>query len=161
MATEEELRKNRCCFTGHRPEKLEKSEHEIKDALECAIRNAIAEGYTTFITGMARGVDIWAAEVVLWLRSEGLPIRLICASPYYTFESGWSGDWQARYNSIIKNADLVKFISPAYSRACFQKRNEWMVDHSSLVIAVFNGEKGGTRNTIEYAGKKNVPVRYV
>ena len=26
-----------------------------------------------------------------------------------------------------------------------------MVDRSNLVIAVFNGEKGGTKNTINYA----------
>ena len=33
-----------------------------------------------------------------------------------------------------------------------------MVDHSSLVIAVFNGQEGGTKNTIEYANRRRVPV---
>lgn len=36
--------------------------------------------------------------------------------------------------------------------------NEWMVDHVSRVIAVYNGQPSGTRNTIEYAKKKGVPV---
>jgi hypothetical protein len=31
-----------------------------------------------------------------------------------------------------------------------------MVDHSSLVIAVFNGERGGTKNTLDYAKRKGV-----
>lgn len=39
-----------------------------------------------FITGMARGVDIWAAEIVLKLRKEHGDIKLICASPYEGFE---------------------------------------------------------------------------
>ena len=105
---------------------------------------------------MARGVDIWAAEIVLKEREQNPAIKLICASPYKGFERSWSSDWQRRYNNIIDSADLVRFICPGYSRACFQIRNEWMVDHSARVIAVYNGEKGGTRNTIEYAKKHSV-----
>ena len=113
-----------------------------------------------FISGMARGVDIWAAEIVLRLRKEGANVKLICASPYEGFERGWSAEWQRRYNVILAAADLVRFICPGYSRACFQIRNEWMVDHSALVIAVFNGQPSGTKNTIDYANRKGVPLIY-
>ena len=158
MATESMLRLHRCCFTGHRPEKLTCTEAEIVADLEKEIRIAIADGYTTFISGMARGVDIWAAEIILRLRSDGYPVRLICASPFEGFERSWSIDWQKRYTAVLRAADLVKYICPGYSRACFQIRNEWMVDHSAKVIAVYNGEPGGTRNTINYAKNKNVQV---
>ena len=57
----------------------------------------------------------------------------------------------------MKEADLDRFICPSYSRACFQIKNEWMVDHSARVIAVFNGGKGGTKNAIDYAERKGVP----
>ena len=40
----------------------------------------------------------------------------------------------------------------------YQRRNEFMVDHSNLVIAVWNGEKSGTKNTIDYAERKGVKV---
>lgn len=152
--SEAELRLHRVCFTGHRPEKLHQPEKVIIAGLEREIKQAIADGFVTFITGMARGVDIWAGEIVLRLRSQGQPIRLICARPYRGFESSWSADWQRRYNSIMEQADLVKYICPGYSRSCFQIRNEWMVDHSARAIAVYNGEKGGTKNTIEYAKDK-------
>lgn len=66
-----ELRKHRCCFTGHRPEKLKQPESEIRIALGKEIRTAVNEGFTVFISGMARGVDIRAAEIVLQLRDEG------------------------------------------------------------------------------------------
>lgn len=66
MQIELELRKRSCCFTG-RLEKLTMPEIEIKAALESEIQAAIAEGYQIFISGMARGVDLWAAESVLWL----------------------------------------------------------------------------------------------
>ena len=41
----EELRLHRCCFTGHRPGKMEFGEKEIKPLLEKAIDEAIADRY--------------------------------------------------------------------------------------------------------------------
>lgn len=158
MPTESELRLHRCCFTGHRPEKLLRSTKVIRTDLEREIHKAISDGFTVFITGMARGVDLDAAEIVLRLRSEGFPIRLICACPYQGFERSWSAEWQRRYNSVLAEADLVRYICKDYSRGCFQIRNEWMVNHSSKVIAVFNGQPSGTKNTIDYAHRKGVPV---
>ena len=159
--TEWELRQYRCCFTGHRPEKLDKPETEVIEALKKEIRTAIADGFQTFISGMARGVDLWAAEIVLALRDEGAAIRLICASPYQGFEARWSQNWQERYRRVLERADLVRFICPEYSRECFQMRNEWMVDHSARIIAVYNGGPGGTRNTVEYARKKQICIALI
>ena len=144
MANEAELRLHRCCFTGHRPEKLTRPEAEIEKDLEVAILQAIDDGFVTFITGMARGVDIWAGEIVLQLRKYNPNLHLIAASPYDGFESRWSADWQRRYKDILDQADLIRFVCKGYSKACFQIRNEWMVDRSARVIAVYNGESGGT-----------------
>ena len=159
--TEKEKRLHRCCFTGHRPEKLNRPECEIKLELKKEICRALEDNFTVFITGMARGVDIWAAEIVLQLRKDGVPVRLICACPYPGFEKNWSNIWQTRYTAILSAADLVRFISPSYSSCCFQIRNEWMVNHSSKVIAVFNGQPSGTKNTIEYAQQQGIPVQQI
>lgn len=156
MASEAELRLHRCCFTGHRPEKLTRSEANIKKDLEAAILQAVNDGFVTFITGMARGVDIWAGEIVLQLREHNPNLHLIAASPYEGFESRWSADWQKRYKDVLEQSDIVRFICKGYSKACFQLRNEWMVNRSARVIAVYNGEPGGTRNTIEYANTLNI-----
>lgn len=156
-----EVKKITCCFTGHRPEKLADLTCRIQEELEKQIHRAFADGFRVFITGMARGVDIWAAEIVLKLRDAGLPVKLLCACPYKGFEQNWSQTWQKQYHNILAAADDIKYISPNYSRACFQLRNRWMVDHASKVIAVFNGENGGTKNTIAYAEKNAVPVVYI
>ena len=156
--TEQEKRENRCCFTGHRPEKLNRPEAEIISWLEAEIRKAVDDGFITFISGMARGVDIWAAEIVLRLRDEGFPIHLICASPFEGFERSWEESWKQRYADVMMKADLVKYICKNYSRGCFQIRNEWMVDHSSRLISVFTGAPGGTQDTINYAKEKEIEV---
>ena len=161
MPTEEELRQHRCCFTGHRPNGLKRPAWLIKFDLEREIKKAVNDGFTVFISGMAQGVDIWAAQIVLKLRDRGAPIKLICACPFVGFETRWDNSWQQQYNDILAAADLVRYICPGYSRSCFQIRNEWMVDHSARVIAVFNNVPGGTFNTIEYAAKENIQVQFI
>ena len=57
---------------------------------------------------------------------------------------------------VLENADSVHYVSKTYSPAVFQRRNRWLVDHSERVIAVFTGERGGTKNTLDYARRKGV-----
>lgn len=156
--SEAEKRKRRACFTGHRPEKLRLAEDAVRIILGNAIDSAIANGFVTFISGMARGVDIWAAEIVLERKMSNPDIRLICALPHPDFERSWKDLWQQRYREILARADWIKTIRPTFSMASYQRRNEWMVDHSALVIAIYNGTKGGTRNTIEYAERHGINV---
>ena len=150
-----------CCFTGHRPEKLTRTEFDICHDLETEIRKAITEGYTTFISGMAQGVDIWAAEIVLQLRMAGVPVRLICAIPHENFERSWSTDWQQRYQTILASADIVHYVCSRCCRGCYHIRNRWLVDRSSRVIAVSNGQPGGTKNTIDYAMRRCLSVHQI
>lgn len=66
-------------------------------------------------------------------------------------EGQWEHDWIKRYNEIFKLADDQVFVRNKPGRAAFFARNEWMVDHSSRVIAVYTEAPGGTLETIEYA----------
>ena len=152
-----ENRKHCCCFTGHRPEKLHLPETEIKRLLKKAIMQAVMDGYTTFISGMARGLDIWAAETVLELKKVN-DISLIAVSPYYGFEKHWDAANKAKYYDIIDAAEEVKFMQSEYSKASFHIRNAYMVDNSARVIAAYNGTPGGTKNTVEYARKKGLEI---
>ena len=103
------LRQHRCCFTGHRPEKLGISEIRAKVLLKSAIQQAISDGYVTFISGMARGIDLWAAEIVIEEREKNDNIHLVCASPFNGFENRWSEHEQNVYRSIIEQAALYLF----------------------------------------------------
>ena len=152
------MREHRCCFTGHRPGKISLNEREMKRLLETAIDAAIAQGYVTFISGMAQGTDIYAAENILEKRRTNNNLHLICALPHPDFDSRRSLYEKLRFERIIRKADFVKEVNDHYFTGCYQVRNKWMVDHSSLVIAVFNGQKGGTKNTIDYAVQKGIRI---
>lgn len=156
---EVEPREKCCCFTGHRPEKL-KGTDDFGYGLAIEVWRAMNAGFTTFITGGARGVDIVAAEVVLAIRERmnGL-VKLVVALPYPAFGRRWRSEWGVRLDDVKEKADGIIFVSSKCSRQAYQKRNEWMVNHSSLVLAVYNGTPGGTRNTLNYAKKMGVATK--
>ena len=106
--SEEEKRQHRCCFTGHRPEKLNVSESFVKEGLEKEIRQAIADGMNVFITGMARGTDIWAALIVLRLRQANPDIKLINSS---TDGAQIDGFENISLEEVVKNLKTVKAVN--------------------------------------------------
>lgn len=106
---------------------------------------------------MALGIDMDFAKYIIHLRDDKeLPITLECAIPCENQTYRWKDSSVADYNSILAKADKVTLVSKTYNPGVMQKRNEYMVDHSDCIIAVWNGiESGGTWNTISYARKKS------
>ena len=104
------------------------------------------------------GVDIWAAEIVIEKRKNNGCLHLICAVPHPDFEKRRNEFEQKRYKNIIENADYVTTVCGGYFNGVYQVRNEFMVDRSNLVIAVWNGAPSGTKNTVDYAVSKGVRV---
>ena len=151
-------REHACAFTGHRPERLSIPEADVIAWLEKEIKKAVEDGYTQFITGMQRGVDLWAAEAVLKLKAEGKPVRLIAASAFRGMENQWESNWKKRYHRIRCSADEVHYISDNPGRTAFFRRNNWMVDHASRLIAVYTGAPGGTKETIIYAKTQGLQI---
>lgn len=155
------------CVTGHRPAKLPwkyKKEgpdyDEYIESLACCVAEYIDDGYDHFISGMALGVDMDFAEIVLGLKNEyGLNISLECAVPCPNQTMKWPPSEIARYNNILEKADKITLVNDHYFRACMLVRNDYMVDHSDLVLAIWNGEQaGGTWHTIQYAKAKGKQV---
>ncbi len=150
-----------CCFTGHRIKKLNMNLEIVKILLEKAIDETLKNGCFCFISGMAEGIDIFAAEIVLRKKAQNEKIKLWCALPYPSFKAVGGEDIKNLFEEIISKADRVEAISDHYFKGCFQKRNKWMVDNSTEVIAFFNGEESGTKNTIDYAKKTNKIVNNI
>ena len=158
-----------CCCTGHRPNGfpyrygIDKQKHNAYlRALEEKITLVITVyGITSFISGMAVGVDMDFAEMILKLRDR-YPVTLECAIPCPNQTLKWSDKEKLRYNGILKRADKITIVEKRYTPECMLKRNRYMVDKSNVVIAVFNGiEKGGTWYTINYAKSKNKIVELI
>lgn len=150
-----------CCFTGHRPEKIKEDIDVIKANLAKEIKNAIELGYDTFLTGMAPGTDTWAADIILDLKKDNTDIKLICAIPFRGVERNRTPELQKRFHEILEASDGAEYMSEKYKRWVFLARDRWMVDHSSYVIAVYNGSYGGTQYTVDYTKKNGKQIVFV
>lgn len=148
-----------CSFTGHRPEKLPWGDNEdspgcvaLKRRLDQALEELFGRGYRHFISGMANGADFYFAEAVLALRERFSGVVLEAAVPCLTQADRWSAADRRRYRSILDRCDLESVVQEHYDRYCMLRRNRYMVDHSSLLLAVYDGSSGGgTRYTVNYA----------
>ena len=157
----------RVSFTGYRPEKLPFFSEDdpmcvdLKKRLSKQIKMLIEDGADEFFSGMARGVDTWAAEAVLELKREYPHIKLTAVIPCPEQADGWSSEDQDRYHGIMEACDKKIVISPHYSRGCMQKRNRALVDICDILVTVFDGQSGGTKQTVDYAkskGRKTITV---
>lgn len=129
---------------------------ELKGRLEELIKNLIEkESVTHLISGVALGVDTYAANIVLNLKAQYPGITLKCAIPCETQAVKWNERDRDIYYDLLAKCDKETLLQQNYTSDCMQKRNEYMVNNSDYVIAVWNGKPSGTRNTVEYAKKKN------
>ena len=158
-------RQESCCFTGHRPAKLPWGYHEedprclaLKKRIADAVETAYEEGYRHFICGMAQGCDFYFWEAVAQLRRCKGDVTLEAAIPCPTQAESWPSDQWRRYVRFLAACDIETMVSAEYTPGCMHRRNRYMVDHASLLIAAFDGSAGGTRRTVEYALKNGVSV---
>lgn len=158
-------RETTCCFTGHRPGKLPWGYDEtdprcldLKRRLAGAVEAAYEEGIRHFTCGMALGCDQYFCEAVLALRERRPGVVLEAAIPCPAQAKRWSVQQRERYNRLVEACDLETVISEAYGPGCMQRRDRYMVDHASLLIAAFDGTSGGTRYTLEYAMSRRISI---
>ena len=152
-----------CCFTGHRPVRLPWSSNEqdercrkLKEQIGEKLDEFYARGYRHFLCGMAIGCDMYFAEKVLELQEEHPDVILEAAVPCDSQAERWSRAQQLRYRSLLEQCDEVHYVSHVYTPDCMLRRNEYMIDRSSLLLACFGGKTGGTMKTILYAMRTGV-----
>lgn len=136
-------------------------ENKLRSILIFNIENAIQNGYTHFIAGGAIGFDMLAAECVLELQSSHNDLSLEIAIPCENQSKYYTAEQKVRYASIISAATKTTQVCTHYTKYCMQKRNEYIVDNSSLVIAYFTGTPSGTKNTIDFAKRNGVKIVYI
>ncbi len=143
--------------TGHRPDKLgvgNWSGYDARNPLRLWIRaqmkaylQATQPEYT--ISGMAIGVDQDFVDVCI-----KLAIPFVAAVPFVGQERQWPALARDEYALMLHLAKKVVVVCEGgYERWKMQARNEWAVDHSDKLLAVFDGSQGGTANTVNYADR--------
>jgi len=167
-------RESTLCFSGHRSYV---PSHGETIRLARAVRAARDAGFRTFITGMAPGFDLAAAEAVVRMREricEGVrdaadgvvcdaaanDVRLVAAVPFAGQTRGYSEHDLERYNRLLAAADEVKVLADRYSHGCYYRRDDWMVDRAARIVCWYDPSRGasGTRYTVRRAVRAGLEV---
>uniref|UniRef100_A0AB39C751 DprA-like DNA processing chain A n=1 Tax=Bacillus phage KoopaTroopa TaxID=3234046 RepID=A0AB39C751_9CAUD len=157
------------CFTGHRPDKLYGYNYKTEGnrLLLLKLRSIIEmyinrRGINTFISGMALGIDIWSAQIILALKKKYPHIKLVCAIPCDEQWKKWKDQDIETWHKVVEQADYVHYVSEEpYTAWCMNARNRWMVDNSSYVIGVWDGTTGGTYDCLKYAVKRDRSIMHL
>ena len=153
------MKESTCAFTGHRPKSFPWKYNEtapdcvlLKEVLSEQIKVLADRGVTDWLSGMAQGVDLWCAQIILGLRKENPALKLHAILPCVGQELKWTASAQKHYRSILAQANEVIYVGQEYSRDSMLERNRYLVDHSSILLAVYNGTwLSGTGATVRYA----------
>lgn len=150
----EDQRPYTASFTGHRTYCGE------ADQMLChTLRALYARGYRTFLSGMAVGFDLAAAEAVVALREELPEIRLHAVVPFAAHGERMKPHDRERYDRLLRAADRVTLMAEAYYPACYHRRNDFLVSEASYLIAWYDGSTtGGTYYTLQQARRAHLPI---
>lgn len=67
-------------------------------------------------------------------------------------ERKWTASAQEYYHSILAKANDMIYVGQEYNRDCMLERNRYLVDHPSILLAVYNGSyRSGTGMTVRHA----------
>lgn len=146
-------------FTGHRPDKLGGYyDNPIAKWVKGQIvKNLSKLKPSKIISGMALGVDTWAAEAAIEL---GIPFE--AAIPFEGQELRWPTKSQDKFNYLRSKASEVTIVCDGgYHPKKMQLRNQHMVNSSDILIAIWDGSTGGTKNCIDYAKSKDKKIIFI
>jgi uncharacterized phage-like protein YoqJ len=109
---------------------------------------------------MAIGFDMECFKALLEFK-KAIDIRIIACIPCLNQDERFSRSQKEEYNRLLALADDKIVISKEYTNTCMKKRNEFMVNYSSAIVAYLRKEKSGTSGTVNYAIKKGVSVKFI
>ena len=144
-----------CSFTGHR---ILKKDFDDKKLIE-VIDRVIERGYKTFLVGMAWGFDLKVFEILLTKKNKNIDI--IACVPCENQQIYYKNYEKEKYLEYIKKADKIVYVSKEYFDGCMQKRNRYMVDNSSNLVAYLYSNMGGTKNAVSYEEKQGKNIIYI
>ncbi len=140
-------------FTGHRDYR-----DDAPEALRQAVRALYNDGVRDFLCGMAVGFDLAAAEAVVALRATCPGMRLVAVLPFAGQSDRFTPDEELRHARLTAEADACIRLAADYGRGCYHRRNDFRVSHAAVLVAWYDGRKGGTQYTFRQALRKGLRI---
>ncbi|MEG0659988.1 MAG: SLOG family protein, partial [Anaerorhabdus sp.] len=129
-------KENTLCFSGHRSEKLPKTDAEmekLKLRIWEEVDKTIGNGIDTFYFGACYGFDLMCADIVAKRKrvikmSDPKVIKLIAVIPFENQAIRWKESDRELYYDTLPLCDDVITLNTHYKQDCYYERNRYMVD---------------------------------
>jgi len=154
------------CFSGYRPEKFPfplEAGCEAYITLQANITRAIGEsvqdGYTRFLSGMAKGFDLVCSAILLEMKNMSqvyTDFELVAVRPFAGH--GFQGRWCDIHDMILEQADEIITLPSQANRQAYLKRNLFMVEQASRLLCYYDGQPGGTAHTFRWAVRNGLDI---
>lgn len=134
-------------------------ENVVRTELYYVLEECCNEGKDTFLCGMDPGFDLLAAEVVSELKKSYSDIKLYAIIPFTGQEDEYDSEEKILCRRIDEATDGKRVIWSEYCGVLSSlKRNDFMIENSSEIIAYRNNNAPGAYYTVYKARKKNMDV---
>lgn len=163
-----------CAITGHRPNRFKFKHKEnttgckrLKRRIKAQLEWLYAQGVRDYWVGGALGVDMWAGEILLRMKeqAEFSKLKLHIALPGPEHDQLWDERSKTRMAFLIQHSAECVVVGAHLTPADYRKRNQYMVDHADVLLAVYDNDRSirsGTGTTVNYAvKKKGLPVIFI
>lgn len=142
-------------ITGHR-DLSAKDKQRLWAAMKALVDNASVD---EIWFGGAKGTDNEGLRAALHHRGEKKTPRLVVVVPDH-IRNQPRECWEpiGRADQVI---ELGLPIQQEDGFAAYQKRNEFLVEHATLLVAFWNGSRSGTGNTVNHAKKVGVKTKVI
>ncbi|AOT68748.1 hypothetical protein Gferi_03645 [Geosporobacter ferrireducens] len=145
------------CVTGPREIPKNKIEY-VRQELQREIEQAIADGFTRFLSSMSNNVDLDFAAIVAKKKKQYPELYVEAVIPY----SDRVKSKDKRFQELMPQCSGVKVISNERDRDCYFARNRYLVEKSERVIAVSDGkQKSDAAQTLRMAAAKGLELRII
>lgn len=128
----------------------------IKKALKQHVESKINEGLEWVIVSGQLGVELWAAEVVLELKTIYPSLNLAILTAFENHDENWNEGNQEHYQRIAMEADFVDAISkkPYENPQQLRNKNHFHLLKSDGLLMVYDEEKEGSPKYLWELAKK-------
>lgn len=162
-----------CAVTGYRPSRFPFKGNEddirckkLKEEIKKEVKYLYEQGVHTFWLGGAEGVDMWAGEILIQLKSYKAynDIKIMLAIPFEGYNKNWKDTSIKRLENIKKNSEEIIIVgsNKEPKEEQYRKRNKYMIDKADCLLTVFDKEKiivrSGTNMTFQFALKKGISI---
>ncbi len=133
----------------------------IKKAIRKQLVALLDDGLEWVIVSGQWGVELWAAEAAVELKSEYPGLRLAVITPFLEQDEKWSEEKRGLYSGVLQRADYVNSVTKTKYEGGwqFKESNKFLLRNTDGMVILYDEEKEGSPKFMKELAARQALVR--